>query len=51
MSDRFEAFLRLAAAFFRAENERLRAVLPWRNYRLLSGLLLILTAVVVIAFR
>jgi SSS family solute:Na+ symporter len=39
------------SAFFRAESERLRTVPPWRNYRLLSGLLLLLTAAVVIAFH
>lgn len=38
-------------AFFRAESERLRTLPPWRNYRLLSGLLLLLTAAVVIAFH
>ena len=38
-------------AHYRAETERLRSVAPWRNYRVQALVLLILTAVVVVAFR
>jgi SSS family solute:Na+ symporter len=38
-------------AHYRAETERLRAVAPWRNYRVQALALLILTAIVVVVFR
>jgi solute:Na+ symporter, SSS family len=38
-------------AHYRAETERLRAVAPWRNYRVQAAGLLILTAAVVVTFR
>lgn len=38
-------------AYFRAESEHLRAVSLWRNYRVQAGLLLVLTALIVVAFR
>ena len=38
-------------AHYSAETERLRAVAPWRNYRVQAVALLILTAIVVIIFR
>ncbi|HEV2444212.1 MAG TPA: sodium/solute symporter [Steroidobacteraceae bacterium] len=38
-------------AHYRAETERLRAVAPWRNYRVQAVGLLILTAVIVVCFR
>jgi SSS family solute:Na+ symporter len=37
-------------AHYRAETERLRAVAPWRNYRVQAAALLILTAIVVAFF-
>lgn len=38
-------------SYFRAESGRLRAVPAWRNYRVQAGLLLLLTALLVVAFR
>jgi len=38
-------------AYYRAETERLRALAPWRNYRVQAAALLILTAAVVVMFR
>ena len=38
-------------AHYRAETERMRAVPSWRNYRVQAAALLILTALVVVAFR
>ncbi|MFI4908506.1 MAG: sodium/solute symporter [Steroidobacterales bacterium] len=38
-------------AHYREETERLRAVAPWRNYRVQAVGLLILTAIVVVIFR
>jgi SSS family solute:Na+ symporter len=38
-------------AHYREETQRLRAIAPWRNYRLQALGLLILTAIVVVVFR
>ena len=38
-------------AYYRAETARLRALAPWRNYRVQAAGLLVLTAVVVVLFR
>ncbi len=38
-------------AHYRAETERLRLVVPWRNYRVQAAALLILTAAMVVIFR
>jgi len=38
-------------AHYREETERLRAVPPWRNYRVQAAALLILTAIIVVIFR
>lgn len=38
-------------AYFRAESDRLRSVPLWRNYRVQAGLLLVLTACIVVVFR